>query len=550
MNAIMQRRSQISRSLRAARALMASAVLAAATLSCSDATIEPVPVATITITPPTTSVRAGTPVTLVARPQNSSGAVVSVRTIVWSSNNTSVATVSANGVVSTLAPGEARIAASAFGKSATATITVTPRVVASVTVAPASVSMRVGVSTPLAAQTLDVDGVALTGRAVVWSSGNTAVATVNAQGVVTGVSPGAATITATSEGRSGQAAVTVTVPPVQTVTVNPARDTLAVGTTRNLAVVLRDANNTVLTGRTVSWVSSNAAVATVSSTGVVNAISPGTVTVTATSEGRNGSATIVVLARLASAVVLSPATVTLVAGNTQLLTAQITDDQGNLITNRPVTYTSNQPAVATVSAAGLVTAVSIGTATISATSEGKVGTATITVIAVPVATVQITPATATVQTGATRALVATARDASGATINGRVVQWTSGAPSIASVSASGVVTGLSPGVALILAAVDGVTTTATITVILPPVASIVISPADPVIPLLGSVQLSASVRDAAGGVLAGRVVTWSSADESVAFVSSTGLVVSFKVGTVRITATSEGVSASTLITVR
>lgn len=550
MNKIMQRRSLCTTSFRAVRALLASAVLGAAALSCSEATIEPVPVDTMTITPPTTSVRAGTPVTLVARPQNSSGAAVSVRTIVWSSNNTSVATVSANGVVSTLAPGEARIAASAFGKSATATITVTPRVVASVTVAPATVSMRVGISTPLAAQTLDVDGVVLTGRAVVWSSGNTAVATVNAQGVVTGVSPGAATITATSEGRSGQAAVTVTVPAVQTVTVNPSRDTIAVGTTRNLAVVLRDVNNTVLTGRTVSWVSSNAAVATVSSTGAVNAISPGTATITATSEGRNGSATIVVLARLASAVVLSPATATLVVGNTQLLTAQITDDQGNLITNRPVSYASNQSAVATVSAGGLVTAVSVGTATISATSEGKVGTATITVIAVPVATVQLTPATATVQTGATRTLVATARDASGATINGRAVQWTSGAPSIASVSTSGVVTGISPGVALVLATVDGITASASITVIVPPVATIILSPADPVIPLLGSVQLSASVRDAAGGVLTGRVVSWSSADESVAFVSSTGLVVSFKVGTVRITATSEGVSASTLITVR
>ncbi|MCC6243932.1 MAG: Ig-like domain-containing protein [Gemmatimonadaceae bacterium] len=532
------------------RTLAAQLCLAVAAWSCTEATIEPVPVASISVTPPTTSVRAGTPVTLVARPLNGAGAAVAVRTIIWSSNNTAVATVSANGVVSTLAPGEARIAASAFGKSATATITVTPRVVASVTVTPATVSMRVGVSTPLTAQTLDVDGLALTGRAVVWSSGNTAVATVNAQGVVTGVSPGAATITATSEGRSGQAAVTVTVPAVQTVAVTPSRDTLAVGTARNLSVVLRDANNAVLTGRTVSWVSSNAAVATVSSTGVVNAISPGTATITATSEGRNGSATIVVLARLASAVVLSPASATLIVGSTQPLTTQITDDQGNLITNRPVTYASNLPAIATVSATGVVAAVSVGTATITATSEGKVGTATVTVIAVPVASVQVTPNTATVQTGTTRALVATARDASGATLSGRVFQWTSGAPSIASVSSSGIVTGLSPGVAIVLATVDGITASATVTVIVPPVATVVVSPADPVIPLLGTIQLSASVRDAAGGALSGRVVTWSSADESIAFVSSTGFVVSFKVGNVRITATSEGVSASTLVTVR
>jgi hypothetical protein len=113
-----------------------------------------------------------------------------------------------------------------------------------------------------------------------------------------------------------------------------------------------------------------------------------------------------------------------------------------------------------------------------------------------------------------------------------------------------VVTALAPGTALVLAVVDGVTATATLSVRLPTIAAVTIAPPDPLIAVLGDVQLTATPRDAGGTALTGRTIVWTSADESVAFVSSTGLVVGFKTGTVRITATSEGVSASTSVTVR
>jgi uncharacterized protein YjdB len=79
---------------------------------------------------------------------------------------------------------------------------------------------------------------------------------------------------------------------------------------------------------------------------------------------------------------------------------------------------------------------------------------------------------------------------------------------------------------------------------------VVITPVDPTVAIGEAVQLTATLRDANSALLSGRTITWSSADESIAFVSSTGQVVGFKAGTVRITATSEGVSASTLVTVR
>ncbi len=117
-------------------------------------------------------------------------------------------------------------------------------------------------------------------------------------------------------------------------------------------------------------------------------------------------------------------------------------------------------------------------------------------------------------------------------------------------SATGLITAVGQGVALVLATVDGVTASATVTVGLPPIVTMTVSPVDPDIAVLGSVQLVATARDANNNILQGRTIVWSSEDESIAFVSSSGLVVGFKLGTVRITATAEGVSASTLVTVR
>lgn len=538
-------------SARRAQQLLRVAAALFLAVSCDHAAVvSGIPLNSIDLTPPTASVRAGGSVTLAARPKDAAGNVVDVHTFVWSSSNKSVATVSSSGVVTALALGEAKIAVSALGRSATATITVTARDVATVVVAPATVSMRVGASTPLQATTLDADGGSLTGRVVTWSSSNTAVATVSSAGSVTGVSPGATTITALSEGRSGQAAVTVTLAPVQTIVVSPSVDTLGVGTERLHGAVLRDAAGVVLSGRALSWSSSNVTIASVSSIGNVIGVAPGTTTISASSEGRTGTATVVVLARLAGVVTLTPNSNTLVEGATLLLTTQVTDDAGNLLTGRPVVYSSDAPTVATVSNTGLITAVTSGSARITATSEGKTGTASILVVPIPVSTVTVTPSTATMITATTQALTATARSTAGGVITGRSVQWTSGAPNIASVSATGVVSALTPGVALIVAAIDGVTATSRITVALPTIASILLTPDAPSIASGTSVQLSATPRDASGASLTGRTITWISDDESIAFVSSTGLVVGFKVGTTRITATSEGVSASTLVTVR
>src|SRR5205814_744035 len=155
-------------------------------------------------------------------------------------------------------------------------------------------------------------------------------------------------------------------------------------------------------------------------------------------------------APVASVVVSPGSATTLVTGTVQLAATPL-DSGGNALSGRIVTWGTNSPTVATVGNSGLVTAVSAGSATITATSETKAGDATITVTAVPVASEIVSPAIAPLRVGTTVQLTATPRDAVGTALPGRQVDWTSSAPSIATVNSAGLVTAVAPGSATITA---------------------------------------------------------------------------------------------------
>jgi len=181
-------------------------------------------------------------------------------------------------------------------KSDTGNVTVTcaQPAVASVVVSPASATVPVGQTLQLTGTPEDANGNPLSGRTISWSSGSSAVAAVNGNGLVTGVAAGAATITATSESKSGTAAITVTSVPVASVTVSPATVSLQPGQTQQLTATPKDASGNALSGRMVTWASGNTAVATVSGSGLVSGVAAGSTTITATSEGKSGGASVTV----------------------------------------------------------------------------------------------------------------------------------------------------------------------------------------------------------------------------------------------------------------
>lgn len=172
----------------------------------------PAAVATVEVSLPSGELIPGGTAQLQAVARSSSGAALTDRPITWTTSSSAVATVSVSGLVTAVGDGTATITAAVEGRTGSATVTVRSPV-ATVTVTPGTSALQVG-SAPVTLQAamFSATGVSLPGRAVTWSSSNVLVATVTQAGVLTAVGPGTATITATSEGRSGTASVTVAAP--------------------------------------------------------------------------------------------------------------------------------------------------------------------------------------------------------------------------------------------------------------------------------------------------------------------------------------------------
>ncbi len=256
------------------------------------------PVASVEVAAPTADLAVGDTVVLTVTVRDQDGAVLTDRTVAWSSSNASAASVTGAGAVLGLAPGSTTITASVEGRAGSVGLAVARSTVARVTVTPASaVLSAVGASVQLTAQAYDGAGNALTGSSFKWSSANPAVATVSSSGLVTARATGTVQIAAAIKSVRGYAAVTVALPaPVARVAVTPAADTLsAVGATAQLSAQAYDAADNPLAGQTYAWSSSNTTVATVGSTGLVTAQAAGNAQITATVGSVQGSATIVVL---------------------------------------------------------------------------------------------------------------------------------------------------------------------------------------------------------------------------------------------------------------
>lgn len=332
--------------------------------------------------------------------------------------------------------------------------------ISAIRVTPSSGTVIVGQGLQLSAVPVDAAGNQLAGRTLVWTSSSTSVATISQGGSVQGVSPGLATISATSEGRVGYADITVTKVPVTAVSVQPNAMTLSVGQQYQLTALAKDANGIPLTDRVVTWLSDNQATATVTATGLVTAVGAGNAQINVVADGKASVANVSVTPprKPVASVTVTPAIVSLQAGSSLALASSVADAQGQTLSDRSVSWQSSAPAIASVSSVGLVQAIAAGVARITATSDGVSGGADVTVgtAAKPVSAVRLSSATLTVLVGQFATLTATPLDASGAAVGQKTVLWSSNTPSIVSVNSAGLLSGLSAGTATVYATVDGV----------------------------------------------------------------------------------------------
>ena len=538
----------------------------------ASVTVSAVPAASVRITPGTGTVVQGGALQLTATALDAQGNSLGQRPATWSSSDESIATVSSTGRVVGIAEGSFTITARIDGVSGTGTYTVSRIPVGKVVLSPATSTLAVGGSQQMTLNLFAADQTTplpLAGRTIVWTSSNVAVVSVNTTGVVSGVSSGGATITATTEGVSGTATVNVTAVPIASITVTPPTASVVEGSTVTLTGTARDAGNGVLAGRSLFWASSNPLVS-VSQTGVVTAVLPSggqSATITASAPGGgpggttpSGSANVTVTYAPVASVTLTPTPQTISVG--QMTTFGITLETAGGQTlpeaGRSVSWRSLNPAVASVNATtGLITGVTQGgpvTIEVTVSSPGQstpvVATGSVTVANVPVASVTVSPNPGTVFLGGAYAQTFTAvtRDAANNVLTGRSIVWTSLDQSVATVnSITGLVTGVAQGGPMTIRATsEGVNGDAAVTVSLVPVASVTVSPSPVNLsPSQPTQSLTATPRDAGGApitgaALGGRTTGWSSSDINVATVSSAGLVTAVGAGTAIITATIGG----------
>ena len=189
------------------------------------------------------------------------------------------------------------------------TVTVT-----SVSVTVSTSQLEIAATQAATVDVRDQNNAIVTGKTPVWISSAPEVATVSTSGLITAVSPGNATIKATVDGKSGATNIVVVAPRVTSIVLTQPAGAVVPGQTVALMATLKDRNGVVLTGRTISWVSSKARVATVDATGALMALAGGTVTITATSEDVVATLTVVVSPPPGTSVptvtAISPATLT------------------------------------------------------------------------------------------------------------------------------------------------------------------------------------------------------------------------------------------------
>ncbi|WP_419937582.1 Ig-like domain-containing protein [Candidatus Palauibacter sp.] len=355
------------------------------TYACGDGTTDPPPpdplrATTVTVTPATAELTSlGETVRFTAQVLNQNGQAMAGAPVAWSSSDASVATVDASGLATTAGNGTATITATSGSASGTAAVTVA-QTVSTVAVSPAADTLvALGDTVRLTAEASDANGHAVAGAEFTWASGDTAVATVDASGLVTSAGAGQAEVTATASGVAGGAAITVVDPAPTTVAVTPDMVALtALGRTAQLVAEVRDQVGRVMEGVPVAWSSSDTTVATVDSAGLVTAVGGGASTVAASAGEASGEALVTVM-QAAGSVVVTPTVDTVALGDTLRLVAEAFDGNGHAIADAEFEWSSSDVSVATVDDSGLVRGVAEGAATITAASGGARGTAAITV---------------------------------------------------------------------------------------------------------------------------------------------------------------------------
>jgi uncharacterized protein YjdB len=281
-----------------------------------------------------------------------------------------------------------------------------------------------------------------------WESSDPTIVSISASGLAKGISEGAVTITATSGAGTASLGLEVTPAELQSIAVNPANPTLAVGEQKSFTAIgtYTDGTTEDLT-QDVTWDTSDDTVATIDASGTATGITAGPATITAWLDNESGTTALTVVPAELVSLAVNPTNPTLAAGTSQQFTATGTYSDGttNDLT-ASATWTSSATAVATINGSGVASGLAVGVATISAASAGVTATTTLSVSPAVVQSIAVSSWSLSVGAGQTRQFTAVAifSDGSKQDVTANSI-WTSDTPAVATINATGLATALTFG---------------------------------------------------------------------------------------------------------
>jgi hypothetical protein len=511
--------------------------------------IEVVPdrVAEVVVSPSPVTLDERGSVRITIRANNARGKPITGRHATLRSTDPSVATVGADGVVTARAAGRTSITATLDGQTTITDVVVRPAKVATIAVMPQAPNVRAGDAIAFEVTLRDATNHPLQGRKLAWRSSDPSVLAIDANGRAVGAKAGVADVTVECDGVTKVVRVTIAPAPLVAFDIVVPASPIRAGKRARLHAKARDATGRELEPDGVAWRSSDAAVATIASDGTVNAVAPGTATIIAAVGERQARATVTIAPAASRRVPIMVASgvgaVLLIAGAVSLLTRGGDDVPPPGSTQPTGQQTPPQQTPAPEPASPQPQPPEPQPAAEPQPEPAALGTPA------TVAALRVTSRTPLVlEVGQPGRVTVRAVGSDGKSVPGTEITWSSAAPSVASVSGTGIVTGRSEGRTSITARSGDITATVEVVVSRPAPASVAVSPGASSIKVGEQTTLSARVRDGAGLALPYAVV-WRSSNSGVATVDNTGTVRGVRQGETVVVAVAGGATDSVRVTV-
>ncbi|MCT8337481.1 PGF-pre-PGF domain-containing protein [Methanoculleus sp. Afa-1] len=527
---------------------------------------EPGEVTRIEVEPPTATLDIGDEVKFNATCYDENNDAMPDLKVSWSCSNGTVGYIDSGGYFLAYEVGTATVTATAGGIPGTATVTVNAGepagpVATEVAITPLTPTVTVNNTVAFAATVRDQFDRAMTGVNVTWASSNETIGTIdNSTGLFTALAEGTTTVTATAGSVSGTATVTVTAeePVAKNITVTPTAPALAIDATEQFEAIVRDQFGNAMTGIAVNWSCSNTTVGTIdNSTGLFTALAAGTATVTATAGSVTGTATVTVNAEdpvgpeepVLTRIALTPPGATLDIEDVQRFMVTGYDQNGNVMPAGEIEWACNDGAVGTIDGDGFFTALTVGTATITATAGSCSAEVTVTVNAEESALAKIVffPSAVTLYPGDSLQFEAVGLNCYGNIVPDAAIVWTSSNETIGTIDEGGLFTAICAGTTTLTASGDGATGTTTVTVSCdePVLTSIVVTPSAITLANDETATFTATALDQFGCEMSENVIDWECGDPCVGTIDlCSGVFLAEDCGTTTVTATAGGITGT------